>query len=207
MLLWVSYLYSTSWILVIKLGTASPFIDIDACFCCKVLMIKHLTLWHDSGINIPNSSESRILASDIAKVFPLVTSRILGQTWKDQLNSGSLSIIEGTVIKKLGSEAVLSQILSGSYARTFDEYPRKFFPFHTGSWPEKMHILAGSWRWNLWRIRQGNLRHSWQNPRSPTCYDPDRYPGWIRIRSGSIPSEQDLELFQKNPGKDPDRSG
>ena len=170
-------------------------------------MIRDVTLWHNPEINILNSSESHILASDIANVFPLVNGRILGQTWKDQLNSGSLSILERAVSKKPGSDTVSLQILSGSCARTYQEHPRKCSPFHIGSWPEKMHFLAGSWRSNLWRIRQGNLSHSWQNPCYPSGYDPDRCPKWILIGSAIILSEEDLELFQKNPGEDPDWSG
>ena len=172
-----------------------------------MLMIRDVTLWHDPGINILNSSGSHLLASDIANVFPLVNVRILGQTWKDQLKSGSFSIFERVVSKKPGSETVSSQILSGSYARTYQEHPRKCSPFHIGSWPEKMHFLAGSWRSNLWRIRQGNIRYSWQNPYSPSGSDPDRCPKWFLTGSVIILSEEDLELFQKNPGQNPDWSG
>ena len=70
-----------------------------------------------------------------------------------------------------------------------------------------MHFLAGSWRSNLWKIRQGNLIHSWQNPCSPSGYDPDRCPKWILTGSVIILSEEDLDLFQKNLGEDPDWSG
>ena len=172
-----------------------------------MLMIREVTLWHDPGINILNSSESRVLASDIPNVFPLVNGRILGQTGKDQLKSGSFSILERVVSKKPGSKTVSSQILSGSCERTYNEHGRKFSAFLTGSWVEKMHILARSWRSNLYRIRQGNVRHSWQNPCSPSGCDPDRYPKWILTGSVTILSEEDLELFQKNPGEDPDWSG
>lgn len=170
-------------------------------------MIRDVTLWHDPGIKILNSLESRIVTSGIARVFPFVTCRILGQTWKDQRKLWSLLILEGLISKKLGSATATSQILSGSCARTYNEHGRKFSAFLTGSWVEKMYMLARSWRSNLYRIRQGNERHPWQNPCSLSGYDPDRCPPWILIGSVIILSEEDLELFEKNPGKDPDWSG
>ena len=85
---------------------------------CKILMINDLTLRRDPGINIPHSSESSILALDVTNVFPSVTDRILSPTWKDQLKSGSLPILERLLSKKSGSETALSPIVSGSFTRT-----------------------------------------------------------------------------------------
>ena len=66
----------------------------------------------------------------------------MGQTWKDPLNSGSLSILDRLVSKKLGFETVSSQILSGPCARTYNEQAKEFSAFRTGSWSEKMQMLG-----------------------------------------------------------------
>ena len=87
-------------------------------FRCKILMIRDVKLWRDPGINIPHSSESNILASDVANIFHFVTDKIMRPTWKGQLRSGSLSNLEGLLSKNPGSETVSSQTLPGSFART-----------------------------------------------------------------------------------------
>ena len=82
--------------------------------------------------------------------------------------------------------------------------PRKSAAFLTGSLARNIQILAGSYCSNLSRIHTGNAIQSWQDPCSPSCYDPGRFPWWILIGSAIILSEEDPEQFQKNPGKDPD---
>ena len=53
---------------------------------------------------------------------------------------------------------------------------RKYPEFLTGSSPRKIQILAGSCCSNLWRIHQGNVIQSWQDPCHPPCYDPSWFP-------------------------------
>ena len=85
--------------------------------------------------------------------------------------------------------------------------PRKSPAFLTGSSARNLQILAGSCCSNLCRIYQGDALQSWQDPCCPSCSDPGRFPWWILIGSAIIPSQEDLEQFQENPGKDPDWSG
>ena len=82
----------------------------------------------------------------------------------------------------------------------------KVFASVNGSETVSSQILTGQ-DTLLGRIRQANFSHSWQNPCSPSGYDPDRCPKWIPTGSVINVSKEDLELFQKNPEEDPDWSG
>ena len=84
----------------------------------------------------------------LRKVSPFRNSKIMSRTRKEQLNRGSLPILEELLLKT-GSATVWSQIVSGSCARTYYKHPRRFSPSLAGFWTQKRHIPAGSWRSNL----------------------------------------------------------
>ena len=125
--------------------TALPLIISTYPFWFHILIISYVTLLHNPGINIPNSSASRILSSISRRSFLFDCqdpgSNLKGSTKLRILADPRESFLQETRIW----DCFLTDIVR-IFCENILRASRKFSPFHTGSWLEKMHFFAGSWR-------------------------------------------------------------